>query len=111
MKQAGTIVTAVPGVMSCEWNFVMASRYWGKSVDPLERNYHTTTETLKSQLQLRWGAKNKAREINYTARGCLVEDHHFIWQISVGNSGRFVCRIKVATNMSIGVGAVTKDVV
>ena len=34
----------------------------GKSVDPLERNYQTTTETLNLQLQLRQGAKTKLRK-------------------------------------------------
>jgi len=89
---------------SCDWN---VGKICGSPGEKLSDDDRNTELTITAET----GRKNKTKEINHTARNCLVEDHHFIRQLSVGNSGRFVYRINPATNMSIGVGAVTKDVI
>ena len=55
VMRGGAIVPAAPGVMSpFLWlEFCDGSWMFGKSVDPLERKYQTTTEALNLQLQLR----------------------------------------------------------
>jgi hypothetical protein len=52
-------VTAAPGVMSPFLWLEFCDGFWmfGKSVDPLERNYQTTNEALNLQVQLRWAQK------------------------------------------------------
>jgi len=98
------VTLLVTGIL---WWLLDVGEICGSPGEKLSDDDRSTELTITAER----GRKNKTKEINYAARDCLVEDHNFIWQLSVGNSGRFVYRINPATNMSIGVGAVTKDVI